>query len=382
MADDDPHDPTGSTDGPPPSDAAADAGPRVSGLRMPCGGCGAMLAYLPGSTMLHCAHCGRETPIEEVAPAGAERDLQATLARLADAQTTVEVQTVSCASCGASVTISTNVAAQACPFCGTHLNVVMQTTRLIKPGSILPFGIARDAAEAAFRKWIAGLWFAPNSLKREAWESQHLRGIYLPYWTYDAATASQYTGQRGDDYTVTVGSGKNRRTERRTRWRSVSGRVSRRFDDVLIAATGSLPRKHLDALTPWDLEHLVGYDDRFVAGFAAEAYQTEVDKAFAEAQAHMRNVIEVDVRHDIGGDHQRILSLDTDWWDLTFKHVLLPVWVSAYRYRGRNFLFLVNARTGEVRGDRPWSWIKILLAVAGGLAAAAAIVAGVVAVKG
>lgn len=337
-----------------------------------------MQAYKPGTLLLACDHCGRESPIDSVRPVE-EKDLESVLARLAEAETKVEVQTVSCPSCGASVTVSTQVAAHDCPFCGTHLNVVQQTTRLIKPCSILPFAIDQAHAEKAFRDWIHGLWFAPNALKREAWKSEHLRGIYLPYWTYDARTASTYTGRRGDDYYVSVGSGKNRRMERRTRWRSVSGSVARAFDDVLVSASGSLPRRHLDALEPWDLAATVGYDDRFVAGFAAEAYQAPVDKAFAEAQASMRVVIESDVRNDIGGDHQVITSLDTEWWDLTFKHVLLPVWVSAYRFRERNYLFLVNARTGEVRGDRPYSWIKITLAILSGLLVAGA-VAGVLVV--
>jgi hypothetical protein len=39
------------------------------------------------------------------------------------------------------------------------------------------------------------------------------------------------------------------------------------------------------------------------------------------------------------------------------------VWISAYRFKDRNFQFLVNARTGEVQGERPYSWIKITLAV-------------------
>ena len=48
---------------------------------------------------------------------------------------------------------------------------------------------------------------------------------------------------------------------------------------------------------------------------------------------------------------------------MTFKHTLLPVWISAYRYHDRTFRFLVNARTGEVQGERPYSWIKITLFV-------------------
>ncbi|MBV9774716.1 MAG: hypothetical protein JO040_12240, partial [Gemmatimonadetes bacterium] len=78
---------------------------------------------------------------------------------------------------------------------------------------------------------------------------------------------------------------------------------------------------------------------------------------------------------DIGGDEQRIHSTDTRYDDVTFKHILLPVWISAYRYREKVYRRLVNARTGEVQGERPWSWIKIALLV---LFVAALVIVGVV----
>ena len=88
----------------------------------------------------------------------------------------------------------------------------------------------------------------------------------------------------------------------------------------------------------------------------------------------MERVIYNDVRQDIGGDEQRIDSIDSDYRAETFKHVLLPVWMAAYKYSGKSYRFLVNGQTGEVQGERPWSVWKIALAVI-----AALIVAGVVA---
>ena len=66
--------------------------------------------------------------------------------------------------------------------------------------------------------------------------------------------------------------------------------------------------------------------------------------------------------------------MDTDIRDITFKHILLPVWLAAYKYRGKTYRFVVNGRTGKVKGERPWSAWKIAFAVVIGL-----IVAGIVA---
>jgi len=69
------------------------------------------------------------------------------------------------------------------------------------------------------------------------------------------------------------------------------------------------------------------------------------------------------VRNDIGGDEQRIDSLSTSYSETTFKHLLLPVYAGAYRYNGKLFQILVNGRTGEIQGDRPYSVWKIALLV-------------------
>ena len=65
---------------------------------------------------------------------------------------------------------------------------------------------------------------------------------------------------------------------------------------------------------------------------------------------------------DIGGDRQDILKVETTYGRTTYKHVLLPIWISSYRFGDKTFRFLVNARTGEVQGERPYSLIKVALA--------------------
>jgi hypothetical protein len=159
----------------------------------------------------------------------------------------------------------------------------------------------------------------------------------------------------------------------------VSGGVDNSFDDVLVIATQALPEKYVDALEPWDLKDLLPYGDEYLSGFVAQSYQIDLPQGFDQAKQVMAESIEETVRQDIGGDHQRISSVSTRYHDITFKHILLPVWVSAYRYQEQTYHFLVNARTGEVQGERPYTRIKIPLTVLVGLILAliiAAIVMG------
>ena len=77
----------------------------------------------------------------------------------------------------------------------------------------------------------------------------------------------------------------------------------------------------------------------------------------------MISTIDRAIRSDIGGDEQRIRSQRSSYFDITFKHILLPIWISAYRFGDKPYRFVVNARTGEVQGERPWSVVKIVVAV-------------------
>ena len=204
-----------------------------------------------------------------------------------------------------------------------------------------------------------------------------MQGIYVPYWTFDAQTDSRYTGQRGTVYYVTqtvMRDGKREQVQvQKVRWSPASGRVARFFDDVLVLASRALPKPMTDALEPWDLSQMVPYTPEVLAGFQAEAYTITLPDALPEARAYMDRVIQRDVKFDIGGDRQQIATLDTKVSRVTFKHVLLPVWLAAYKYNGKTYRFVVNGQTGHVQGERPYSAIKIAIAVVLGVLVAGAV---------
>lgn len=344
--------------------------------RWPCEQCGAQLRYAPGQTQLVCEHCGHAQTITDKAPRARARALQELdLAKgLRDDLSSgemVEVRTTSCPNCGAQVEITGATHATECPFCATPVVLDTGTQRHIKPQALVPFVLTEPQARTAMIAWMGSLWFAPGTLLEYARKGRALNGVYVPFWTFDAETQSRYSGERGEYYyeTRTVRVRVNGRMEtreervRHTRWYSASGNVARDFDDVLIMASRSLPERLGDELTPWDLGALVPYNPEFLAGFQAEGYTVSLADGHSTARDRMANVILLDVRRDIGGDEQRVHNVDTDWSDETFKHVLLPIWMAAYKYNGKSYRFLVNGQTGEVQGERPWSAWKIAFAV-------------------
>ena len=364
--------------------------PETTEREFPCEQCGAELKFQPGAVVLKCPYCTHENAIPQLAAEIEEIDYHAAIADLANHSDTIEVQTVKCQGCAGEYTRQHSVTSDECPYCGTPIVTTGGSTRLMRPKSLLPFLITSEQGMELFRKWIVSLWFAPNALKRYARNEGKLSGMYVPYWTYDSNTISHYSGQRGDDYYVsqTYTTTENGRTVTRTRqvkktrWRWVSGTVHVNFDDVLVLASTSLPKKYADALEPWDLQNLTPYQDAYLAGMRAESYHLNVEQGFDVAKGIMDEQIRAAIRRDIGGDHQRIHDVSTQHRDLTFKHILLPIWISAYRYMEKVFRFLVNGRTGEVQGERPYSWIKITLFVLTILAAIGGIVALVASGKG
>jgi len=313
-----------------------------------------------------------EHPIEE-ASAGAA----VSLARIAESALEVD-----CGGCGSTVAFAPPDTAGACPFCGARIVAQPESADpLLAPDGVLPFQVDRKRATEAMRAWIRTRWFAPNALKSMARDAG-MQGVYLPHWTYDASTHTDYVGERGEHYweteTYTETDSEGRTVERtrqvrRTRWWPASGSVSRDFDDVLVPATRAVSDARLVALAPWDLASAVPFRGEYLSGFRAQRYQLDPLEGMVSARGIMSGVIEHDVRRDIGGDEQRVWSKDTTYSGETFKHLLLPVWLAAYRYDGRVYQTMVNARTGDVVGERPYSIWKIAAAVLCGILLAVAI---------
>jgi DNA-directed RNA polymerase subunit RPC12/RpoP len=342
---------------------------RFTPINYTCPGCGAPLKYAPVTGTLRCEFCRREVPIEgENAPI-VEHDLRSALATLDHTPNREITKEITCPKCGSGFTLDPLAVSTNCPYCGTP--TITEFVNEIHPESILPFRIRQKEARTIFARWIGSLWLAPNELKHLVDTEQALEGYYIPYWTYDAQTTTDYSGQRGDIYYVTVQkrmmvNGREQIVsvqEPRIRWTPVSGRVSRFFDDVIIRASKSPSRQILDALEPWDTTELVPFDPRYLSGFESEEYAVGLDNGFEMARVKIDRVIRDDIRRDIGGDEQQIDRMQTRYGAVTYKNTLFPVWMTHFTYKGREYYYAINGQNGKIVGERPYSYTKIALIV-------------------
>ncbi len=337
-----------------------------------CPGCGADQEFQPKDDCLSCAYCGRQEQIPSSDEEIKEHSYKDYLTPRKDKSgllSNVGLE-VNCTRCNAFIMFLPPEVAGECSFCGAKIVVQPKSANpLIAPEAILPFYITKSEASDNVRKWISSLWFAPSPLKKLA-SQRTIDGVYIPFWTYNAYTTSHYKGEQGEHYYVTEtykernSDGQIERKTRlvqKTKWHKAKGRVSRWFEDVLIAATTSLSHKYLDSLAPWDLKELKPYDPAFLSGYKAQRYQIDLQTCFETSKDVMAKTIEEDVKKDIGGNEQRIHKISTSYSAITFKHILLPVYVVAYLFNQKSYQVLVNARTGDVQGERPYSIWKIVL---------------------
>lgn len=347
----------------------------------PCESCGAALRFEPGTLRMKCPYCGTENDIGVAFTAGEEHRLEDLPLQAATEKVGLgkEVRRFRCDRCGAVVAVEPETIATQCPYCGSDAILEAPSRpEVVRPTALVPFAIDEEDARDRYRGWLGTWWrrlLSPGDLRTQAAVTK-IRGIYGPFFTFDAQAESDWSGFRGDYYYVTVGSGKNRRTVRKVRWTYRSGHHSHFYDDVLVHASNGLEESTLREIMPYDTKRLVPFKGEFLAGFGAEEYTRDPEDLWESARSYMQSAEWRACRWELGGDTYRNLRVRTRLEEPTWKHVLLPLYVASYVYGSRTYRFMVNGQTGEVQGSAPLSWAKVGLlagAVIAAVAAAAAL---------
>lgn len=347
----------------------------VTQTQYPCAGCGANVEFAPGTSVLRCPYCGHQTQVAAATREVREHDWAQFSGLPRKPVALLAKHVFKCQNCGAET--ETDAISDRCRFCGAAVVAEVNPADQVLPEAVLPFTLDKRQLRTALGTWASSRWFAPNGLKKVS-EAESAKSTYLPHWTYDSRTVSTYQGQRGEHYwdteTYTENGETKTRQVRKTRWYPAHGTVGRTFDDVLVTGTTKVTAEHLDALEPWPLTDAEPYRPEYLAGHETLRYDVEPEVGLDNAKRKMAPFIEQDCRQDIGGDEQRVEHVDTEYHDLTFKLMLLPVWLACYMYAGKTYNIQVNGRTGEVAGERPYSAAKIAAAITAGVLLIATIV--------
>lgn len=347
----------------------------VARSKFSCPTCGAEATWNPAKKALVCSYCGTVSPANiELTETGEEKivehDLVAALRGIPDnarGWQTAKTQ-VRCQSCQAISVFDPNRVGQRCDFCGSSALVPYEEVKdAFRPESLLEFKLSENDVRDAIRKWYGSRWFAPTALKTKAM-TDTVRGLYIPYWTFDAQVHADWTAESGTHYyeteTYTDSNGQRAtRQVQKTRWWPSSGSLDHFFDDELVAASRGVHRDLLEQVEPFPTKELKPYNPGYLSGWVVERYQIDLVNAAQRARDQMDSELRGMCASQVPGDTHRNLQIYADYSGQTFKHILVPLWLLTYDFHGKPFQVVINGYTGVIAGRYPKSWWKISLAV-------------------
>ncbi len=337
-----------------------------------CPACGDNLRFDAKTGMLKCQSCGSTQAIR------VQRGVELGINNLAfvNSPWVGETHAYHCANCNARDVLNQREIARTCPFCGSPSVVEDTEFSAAKPNAVLPFCIDAKSASESAKRWAKKQFFAPNDFQKK-FREEEMRGVYLPVFTFDTMTTSTYSGELGEYYYVTVKVNGQSKREQRTRYFSVSGSYDMPFNDIPVSATSVVPNKYMSALLCYDYENSVEYNDDFLLGYSALLYETEGTVCWNIARDSTQGAIRSGILSQYDHDTVSYLNVHTNFYNSAYRYVLVPMYVGNYNYRGKEYNFYVNGRTGLVKGKAPISPWKVFFTVLGILVAVAAIGVGI-----
>lgn len=355
------------------SQSGFDEAPATDSTSFKCPACGGVMVFDPQGQSLQCEYCKNVIDFDD--------SKQDPTAYGFDNDNELEPQvwgekshSVKCKSCGASTVFDAYIVADKCPFCGNSNIQEEVITTGIMPESLIPFKITEETAIAQYKKWLKGKWLAPTKLKKGV-NNQYvqLTGMYVPCWSFNADTSSFYTAMAGKYYYVTVYRTETRdgksvqvpHQERRTRWYPVSGQYTKDFRDYIVDASVHIDDDMIAGIQPYNFKELTPYKPEFLSGFKAERYSVDLKTGWETAKERLAHEIEDGIRAQIIADEVKNIRFKTSYFNKKYKHILLPLWFSSFKYKGKTYGYMINGQTGRVHGKSPLSPWKVTALIIG-----------------
>ena len=328
-----------------------------------CPECGAEMVFSPEKSALECPYCGNTVAVD-FSQTSKERDFSE-LFNVAD-KWGGETHVFRCNNCGAKEVLSKNEIAKVCPFCGTTNIVVTDELSGLKPNGIVPFAIDKKTAAAKVKTWAKRKLYAPRAFKKSV-TPEGIAGTYNPAFTFDADAFVVYRGVLGKHYTVTRTVNGKTVTETRTRYFNIGGTFDMRFDDILIQASEKISQRDINKLRPFDTNESNEYSTEFLHGFSAQQYEKSGEECWTEARRLIEQIVKSRILAKYDYDVIQSYSQRVETNNVTYKYLLLPIYVGHCKWKKKLYNFFVNGHNGNVTGKTPVSAVKVLITVLIGL---------------
>jgi ribosomal protein S27AE len=332
-----------------------------------CPRCGASTAYSPDAGSVTCSHCGylQENHAVVVGDSAEESEFTLNTLRSQIRGWGKDRRELHCQSCGADISLAPNDLSASCSFCGSNqvINRVPSQEGL-RPNFLIPFKFNLTDCQLKAQEWLGRGWMHPTDLSSAA-TSVQFKGMYLPYWTFSASISADWKAEVGYERTESYYDSASHTTHTRTviDWRWEDGRIGLPVENMMVTGTQSASALLLDKVSPFPLGDLVAYNPEFLAGWQAKSYDIPLQPAWETGKSRMREMAKDACMQDIPTSHVRNFAMSADFADETWRLILVPVYLSAYRFQEKSYQVLVNGQTGMVAGQKPVAWWKVWLAI-------------------
>lgn len=334
-----------------------------------CPSCSAPLAYTPGSgNRIKCEFCESEFSVEEIEKfydAKEEAAVQAQAVKDAkiekktfemeaaggawEAEEIAILKAMTCSSCGAEIVCDNNTMATECVYCGNPTMVPGRYERQLRPDMVIPFNTTKEDAKRAFAAYHRGKWLLPSNFASQS-RIEAIQGMYVPYWLFDetveargtfSATKSRY--YTDGDYDVTE-----------TDHYKVLRTGVMQFNNVPVDGSEKMDDKWMESIEPFDYTKMVPFTTAYMAGFLADKYDVDAEKAYPFAQERVYQSADGVLQCTVDGyDSCSTDSLKVEQIAGRQQYAMAPVWILTTKYQNKPYTFIMNGQTGKLVGELP-----------------------------
>lgn len=334
----------------------------------PCPNCNSELNYDADKSGLSCLHCNSVFPINIEKALIKEIDIESFRTLMFQVEKDNYQLDYSCSKCGKTNTVSSSLSFFECENCGNNvINTAAYQEKKVSPQGIIPFAVSKEKAMSTFNEWIGKGFWNDSDLKKISLIN-NLKGLYIPFWTFDCTTFNQWSGQSGtyyyetEYYTDEEGNEQSKSVQR-TRWHYKEGEFTHHSNDILITDNQEIEQNLIDKVYPYHLDQLVPMDNSYLLGWNAKTYENKMEECYNLYKERVEEEITAMSAEDLKDDTYSDLQVTTTFSNETYKHIILPIWYCTYLFKGKNYFFIINGQTAKIYGDKPLSTTKITFAI-------------------
>ena len=322
-----------------------------------CPQCGGETAFSIADGGLSCPYCGyHEAPPGKIVGREAETfEFTVKTVEMSVNGWGGERKELHCYTCGAHISIAPESLSTSCPYCASNKVIHHEAPQdAIRPRFLVLFKVDEDSCTHITREWLGSTWMVPKELRQVA--IQDFTPMFLPYWTFGSTSEASWRAEVG--HTRSYRDSKGRRRTR-TVWEWESGRVLRKFQDILVRGSDRVSGRLYKKIGAYELNVLTAYEPGFLAGIHAQAYEVTLEIAWEKARFAMREATRKQCRKQASTSKIRNFSMQLDFQDENWRYILLPMYINTYHYDNQLLQLLINGQNGKIAGQRPADWRKI-----------------------